>query len=256
MIFTIALLIGFLIWRPRSTQVLPSQPMSPAVLSQARQMVVVTTENWNSVGGKMRRFSRTNVTDAWSEVGDEIPIVVGRSGLAWGRGLHGNPPDTGPIKREGDGKAPAGIFRLSSAFGYAAADASSFIKLPYTQSTSTIECVDDVDSTNYNRLVDRAQSRTIDWKSSEQMRRQDDLYRWGIVVDHNANTALAGGGSCIFLHIWSSPTTGTAGCTAMDSTKIEELLRWLDPADTPILVQLTESVYAKLSESWRLPPIR
>jgi len=47
------------------------------------------------------------------------PRELGRAGLAWGLGLHGNPPFPGPIKREGDGRSPAGAFELSSAFGYA-----------------------------------------------------------------------------------------------------------------------------------------
>lgn len=225
----------------------------PAALVTARQMITVITDDWNSVTARLNRYSRPKSGETWVGVGEEIPVVVGKNGLAWGRGLHSNPPDSGPIKHEGDGKAPAGIFRLSSAFGYAPAEAAAFIRLPYTQSTSTIECVDDVDSTRYNQLVDRAQSRTVDWKSSEQMLRTDELYRWGVVVDHNANTPLAGSGSCIFLHIWSGPTTGTAGCTAMESSQIEELLRWLDPAESPILVQLTKPSYLKLSESWGLP---
>jgi L,D-peptidoglycan transpeptidase YkuD (ErfK/YbiS/YcfS/YnhG family) len=233
--------------------VVPAQQTRPAALAAARQMILVTTADWSSVTGQLSRFSRAKVTEPWAAVGDEIPIVVGRSGLAWGRGVHGNPPDTGPVKHEGDGKAPAGIFRLSSAFGYAARDAVSFIKMPYTQATSTIECVDDADSTRYNRLVDRSQSRTIDWKSSEQMLRPDDLYRLGVVVEHNANTPLPGGGSCIFLHIWSGPSNGTSGCTAMDASRIEELLAWLDPDESPILVQLTKPLYLKLSESWGLP---
>jgi zinc D-Ala-D-Ala dipeptidase len=51
-------------------------------------------------------------------------MVVGRNGLAWGIGVV--PTDdaqvrseSAPVKREGDGRAPAGIFALSTAFGYA-----------------------------------------------------------------------------------------------------------------------------------------
>lgn len=232
----------------------PISTTRPAALALARQMILVRTEDWSAVSGRLQRFERTNPDQPWKLAGIEIPIVVGRSGLAWGRGLHGNPPDPGPVKHEGDGKAPAGVFRLRSAFGYAAADAAAFIKLPYTQSTSAIECVDDVDSTHYNRLVDRARTTTMDWKSSEQMLRNDDQYRWGIVVDHNANTPVAGSGSCIFLHIWLGPSHGTSGCTAMEWGKIEELLSWLDPIMSPVLVQLPEPEYRKLHELWGLPP--
>ncbi|MEJ2489338.1 MAG: hypothetical protein P8Y50_06050 [Sulfurovaceae bacterium] len=41
-------------------------------------------------------------------------------------------------------------------------------------------------------------------------------------------------GSCIFLHIKSIPTMG---CTAMSEEAMLELLKWLDPAKAPILIQ-------------------
>ena len=69
------------------------------------------------------------------------------------------------------------------------------------------------------------------------MRRDDILYKWGVVVDHNA-AAIPGAGSCIFLHIWKSSSAPTAGCTAMPESDLVRLLRWLDPARHPILIQL------------------
>lgn len=218
-------------------------------------MILVTTADWHSVTGKLQRFERNSWAGGWTPIGSEIPIVVGRTGLAWGRGAHGAPPGQGPIKREGDGRAPAGVFHLSSAFGYAPADEASFVRLPYTQSKENIECVDDADSTHYNQLVDRSKVRTADWKSSEQMRRSDDLYRWGVVIDHNAHTPLPGSGSCIFLHIWAGPSSGTSGCTAMDVGNIEELLAWLTPTANPMLVQLPERELERLRGLWSLPSV-
>ena len=49
--------------------------------------------------------------------GEAIPAVVGRNGLAWGRGVRTDLPAGEPQKREGDGRAPAGIFKLGPAFG-------------------------------------------------------------------------------------------------------------------------------------------
>jgi len=70
------------------------------------------------------------------------------------------------------------------------------------------------------------------------MLRQDELYRWGILVDHNAGSPVAGNGSCIFMHIWRGPGEPTVGCTAMPAAEIEKVLGWLDPASQPLLVQL------------------
>jgi D-alanyl-D-alanine dipeptidase len=92
-----------------------------------------------------------------------------------------------------------------------------------------------------------------DWNSSEHMLRSDDLYRWGVVVDHNADPPRPGAGSCIFLHIWRGPGQPTVGCTAMPQENLESVLGWLDPAKKPLLVQLPESEYQRLKRKWKLP---
>jgi D-alanyl-D-alanine dipeptidase len=255
LLFSILLLVAALLWRPLETRIMTTSSSTnhPTALTLARQLVLVTTVDWSAVTGVLQRFERGEPSQTWKPIGIAIPIVVGRNGMGWGRGLHGAPKGPGPIKREGDGKAPAGIFRLSAAFGYVSRQDARNVKLPYTQSLATSECVDDVESTHYNRILDRSQTATTDWKSSEQMRRTDDLYRWGVVVDHNAGTPVPGSGSCIFLHIWISPSTGTSGCTAMEPARIEELLDWLDPAASPVLVQLPGGEATRLRTAWDLP---
>jgi L,D-peptidoglycan transpeptidase YkuD (ErfK/YbiS/YcfS/YnhG family) len=93
--------------------------------------------------------------------------------------------------------------------------------------------------------------------STEPMRRDihvdgDQRYRLGFVIEHNAQ-AVPRGGSCIFAHEWASPTTPTAGCTAMAPATMEALLGWLDPAATPVFVLLTEVDHARLRAPWDLP---
>jgi L,D-peptidoglycan transpeptidase YkuD (ErfK/YbiS/YcfS/YnhG family) len=224
-------------------------------LASSTQMLVVTAKDWDTIPGVMRRFTRTDTQSPWTEVGTPIPIVVGRKGLGWGRGL--NPPADmpGPIKREGDKKSPAGIFRLSSAFGLAAPDQMKQVKMPYLQLTGGIECVDDDKSTNYNTIVDRGHISQPDWNSSEKMREVGGAYRLGVVIDHNSDPLEPGGGSCVFIHIWQNSQTGTTGCTAMAPDKMETLLPWLDPAAHPVLVQLPESEYKHLQKNWLLPSL-
>jgi zinc D-Ala-D-Ala dipeptidase len=83
--------------------------------------------------------------------------------------------------------------------------------------------------------------------------RSIDLYRLGVVVDYNATPPAAGRGSCIFLHVWRGPHSSTAGCTAMPEPALAELVRWLEAARHPGLVQLTESAYARRRAAWGLP---
>jgi L,D-peptidoglycan transpeptidase YkuD (ErfK/YbiS/YcfS/YnhG family) len=218
--------------------------------AQASQLLVVTTATWDTTGGALRRYARDG-DGAWRAEGAPVPVVVGRTGLAWGIGLA---PDAAgePEKREGDGKAPAGAFPLGTAFGFAPNAAAVGTRLPYLPLVSSVECVDDVASTHYNRIVDRGRVPRVDWTSSERMR-SIDQYRLGVAVDYNVAPPVAGRGSCIFLHVWSGPASSTAGCTAMPEPALSELVRWLDPERRPVLVQLTDAAYARRRSAWRLP---
>jgi len=230
-----------------------SAPSLPGpVPDESRQLLLVVTPTWTSTTGTLRRFERSTDGAAWRAVGTPVEVVVGRAGLGWGRGLHTS-PSTGPQKREGDGRAPAGVFRLTDAFGYAPLD-SAATGLPYVQATPDLECVDDVDSRFYNRVLDRTDV-AADWDSHEEMRRRDVLYRRGVVVAHNADTPRAGGGSCIFLHVWRGPGTTTSGCTAMPEARLAEAMGWLDAEAGPVLVQLPDAEYRRLRRSWALPSL-
>lgn len=223
-----------------------------APLTGSTQALVVTTKGWDAVQGSLRRFARSDAQSAWVQVGEAIPIVVGRKGLGWGRGVNPASNLTGPVKKEGDKKSPAGIFQLKTAFGLMASDDVKWIKLPYTQLTDAIECVDDAKSAHYNTIVDRDKSAPVDWDSSEKMH-QIAQYRLGIVVEHNSDPREPGSGSCVFIHIWQGENTGTTGCTAMAPENIETLLYWLEPAARPVLIQLPQSEYNQLQTQWQLP---
>lgn len=204
----------------------------------------------------MRSFERNGINGDWHERAAKIPVVVGKNGLGVGKGMVRLRMEGAPIKKEGDEKAPAGIFRLSSAFGYAPARSASWVKLPYLPLSKTIEGVDDPGSRYYNKLVDRSRVPNVDWHSSEQMRRDGALYyKWGVVVDHNA-AAIPGAGSCIFLHIWEGASLSTTGCTAMAENDLVRLLRWLDPTRRPVLVQMPRATYRAVRAKHNLPPER
>jgi len=87
------------------------------------------------------------------------------------------------------------------------------------------------------------------------MLRADNLYKWGVVVAHNSR-ATPGAGSCIFLHIWKDSRSATAGCTAMPEPDLVNLLRWLNPAARPVLVQMPQQEYEAARAKFRLPAAR
>jgi L,D-peptidoglycan transpeptidase YkuD (ErfK/YbiS/YcfS/YnhG family) len=239
--------------------------VEPDAFAHSTQMIVVTTPDWNAVDGQLQRFERGSSHEKWHLAGKPIPIVVGRSGMGWGIGIiaidhPGIRSASEPVKKEGDGRSPAGVFNLGTAFGYASQPLSG-LKLSYLNLTPSIECVDDVRSKYYNRVLNRS-SVSPDWNSSEHMRNAGEAYIWGVVIDHNgtvqqanAHPPVPGGGSCVFMHIWSGAGRGTAGCTAMPQSELEAVLLWLDPKRKPLLVQLPAADYARLSHRWKLPPL-
>lgn len=236
----------------------PAEARQPKALASATEIVVVTTSDWNAVEGTLQRYERRLPDQKWAPAGQAVSVVVGKNGLGWGTGAVstdalGIRAASDPVKKEGDGKAPAGVFSLSRAFGYAP-QVQPGSKMPYVPLTPAVECVDDSNSKFYNHVVDRG-SVAPDWNSSEHMLRSDELYRWGIVVDHNSNPARPSAGSCIFLHVWRGPGQGTVGCTAMPREHVESLLAWLDPARKPLLVQLPEQQYRRIRKAWGLPAV-
>ncbi len=228
-------------------------PTPRAETDNSHQLVVVIAPNWTSTVGTIRRFERTTDTSEWTPLGASVPVVVGRTGLAWGVGFD-DASTQGPRKHEGDGKAPAGIFPLDTAFGFAPRDSMRDVLLPYVQLLPTTDCVDDTGSAHYNTVVDRAAVSRVDWNSAERMR-EVAQYKVGVIVGYNASPPVKGRGSCIFLHIWAGPDSHTAGCTAFDEAKLRDIMRWLDPRKRPLLVQLTAEEYEDHQVGWRLPPI-
>jgi D-alanyl-D-alanine dipeptidase len=201
----------------------------------------------------MTRFERPTTTASWTRIESAIPIVVGRTGLAWGAGFDDVSTD-GPHKHEGDGKAPAGVFPLDTAFGFAPPESMRNLRLPYVQLLPTTDCVDDTASAHYNTVVDKSRVGSVDWHSAEHMR-EVQQYRIGVIVGYNASPPVKGRGSCIFLHIWAGPDSHTAGCTAFDETWLREAMTWLDSAKRPLLVQLTTDSYVKLRTNYGLPTL-
>lgn len=229
-----------------------SAPAASNPVSDSRQSLVVVAPDWNSQTGTLRAFERSGAD--WKIRGEAIPVVLGKNGLGWGLGLIDVKNEAGPKKAEGDQRVPAGIFLLGPAFGYAPAASARWIKLRYVPLTPETEGVDDPRSRYYNQLVDRSEVARVDWHSSEQLRRADDLYKWGLFVAHNS-TAIPGAGSCIFMHIWRNSSAATVGCTAMPEQNLVQLLRWLDPEAHPILIQMPRHDYTRFQSRFSLPPI-
>jgi D-alanyl-D-alanine dipeptidase len=218
------------------------RPSGRSLIAKADKLIIVTTPDWNSVKGGLVRYEKRG--GHWEQLGGPVEIVVGKNGMGWTPAL---PPEKdAPVKREGDGRSPAGVFRLTQTFGFA--DSLPVAK-EYLPLTPTIECVDDVKSKHYAHIVDGSEV-PVDWNSSEKMR-EISLYKWGVVVPYNMSDTKSGAGSCIFLHIRPASGNGTAGCTAMPEANIEEIVRWIGKG--AVLVQMPEVEYANMKTKLSTP---
>ena len=218
----------------------------------SKQMIAVRTPSWTASKGILQRYERYNKAD-WTPVGAPAPVILGRNGMGWGRGLHQIPNDGNPVKHEGDGKSPAGVFRFGDAFGFPSPEEIGDLHIPYKPVDEYLECIDDIDSQYYNKLVENNTVDVIDWESSEHIQRSPNAYHFGLVVEHNTADTQKGAGSCIFLHCVSVDGDSTAGCTTIERAEMEKIVKWLNADDDPVLVQLPESEYTRLKDQWNLP---
>lgn len=252
LITTFLLIIAFAVIS--SAQVKTPEPAAVRVpFEHSLQAVVVTTNGWNTMAGKAAIFERKNSTSDWKMNGESFPVVVGRNGLAWAELLNGD-IDMAKIKYEGDGNSPAGLFPLTASFG--TSSKPNAVELPYTRLAEFTECVDDVKSFHYNRIVNRLQVGIFDWKSSEKMLAMGEQYNLGVFVAYNSYPVEKGRGSCIFLHIWKDALSGTSGCTAMERRNLERIVAWASPAKNPYLVQMPKEIYDNRRKSWKLPKLK
>lgn len=221
-------------------------------LDETQQLVVVLADSWDAVRARMLLFEKKG--DTWIKVNSAYDAVVGSKGLAWADGQQPTAGET-LVKREGDRKAPAGIFRLIKSMGYDAVPPAG-VTFSYEPIQEGLHCVDDRASKYYNKIVNEkdmsAPAREL-WKSSEIMKRKDILYKWLVVVDYNTHNPRPGAGSCIFIHVMRSKDRGTAGCTAIAEKDIITLLKWIKPEANPLLVQLPKPEYEKYGKEWKLP---
>jgi L,D-peptidoglycan transpeptidase YkuD (ErfK/YbiS/YcfS/YnhG family) len=173
--------------------------------------------------------------------------------LVWGLGLH---PNAGKavIKTEGDGRTPAGVFRIGGTWGSDAA-IRKHEKLPYRQVTTRDLWVEDPASESYNRHLILPHEPATAWEKKQQMKQNDAAHRLKLFIAHNAPPKVVkGAGSSIFFHIWrNGGASATAGCTTMEEARLRALIASIDPTQQPLYVILPAAEYQQFRAAWKLP---
>jgi L,D-peptidoglycan transpeptidase YkuD (ErfK/YbiS/YcfS/YnhG family) len=222
-----------------------------AVPNDTLQLVVVITRSWSATAATLLRFERAAPGGDWLAAGQARRASVGKTGLAWGRGLQPEGLE-GPEKREGDNATPAGAFRLTTAFGTAARKAD----IAYTQVRTGLVCVTDKASVRYNKVVDLSKE-PMSWNVDEPLFGIDDSYETAVVIDQNPAPSVPGRGACIFIHGWKGGVgKPTFGGVASDREVVSSLLSWLDAEARPVVVILPWDEYRLYMKPWVLPALQ
>lgn len=180
------------------------------------QALVVVTSHAKARSGTLYLYEKQNGT--WRKVLANIRVVVGKNGFG--------------KQKEGDGKTPAGVYPLGTAFGTAKKPAG--LKIPYRQTTAYDYWVDDPTSKDYNRWIYYRGNPHRRWKSFERL--THPLYKYAVVVRYNDSPIVKGKGSAIFLHIWPRPSSYTLGCIAMAEKDLLSVIKRLDAKKKPIIL--------------------
>ena len=229
-----------------------SSVCAAGVPADCQQLIVGIAPDWDSMRGTLQRFERS-ADGPWRPVSQPVPVLFGKEGLAWGRGLGGEESESGLHKQERDGRAPAGIFRIGKIYTYdpklpVGAD------FPFHQVTKADAWIDDPSRPDYNRFVTiQDPEHPPPWFQKEKMRHNDAAYRWLVEIRHNSDPPLPNKGSAIFFHIRRGPQRPTSGCTTMAENELVRLIQWLRAERNPCYVLLPRADYLEKSAAWYLP---
>jgi L,D-peptidoglycan transpeptidase YkuD (ErfK/YbiS/YcfS/YnhG family) len=213
-------------------------------LGGARQVVVVTASSWSTSYATVRTYR--NDSTGWHAQLAPMSARIGSRGFA----PLGN-------RRQDSGETPAGTFGLLSAFG-AAPDPGT--ALAYRQfDRNDWWPYDPRDPRTYNVAQFHGRSGATLWRPAwaEHLWDLRDQYEYAVVLDYNLPEGTyrsgsqrfatssadprAGGG--IFLHVRAPRPT--SGCVAVSRAGMLSILRWLDPAQHPVIVMAPTSAIGR-----------
>jgi L,D-peptidoglycan transpeptidase YkuD (ErfK/YbiS/YcfS/YnhG family) len=192
----------------------------PALIDNATRLVFVTAASMHTSAARLALFVRDNRAAAWREYRAAQPVRLGEYGMAWGAGFLQLARRGEPVKNEHDWRTPAGIYQIGAPFGFAASKRANYVQLKAGETF----CVDDVKSPAYNTITTIARAGGV---RGERMRNFPG-YRHGLFIDYPSDHSKPLG-SCIFIHIWDSPTEATAGCIGMPEKEVVDLQNFAEP---------------------------
>lgn len=140
-----------------------------------------------------------------------IPVALGRSGIK-------------ANKREGDGATPSGCFHPTRVWWRHDRRRRPATRLPVERIRPDDGWCENPAHRRYNQPI-----RLNPRQPGDRLMRADALYDLIIEIDHNTRPRIAGRGSAVFIHVARPQLAPTAGCIAMPSATLLQLLRRMGP---------------------------
>ncbi len=216
------------------------QPVGPSfsVPASARELIVVSSRKYDPIDflAGFRTYRRTSAASPWTPV---FPVWKAEIGAG----------DLLDIRREGDRATPTGVYPLGLTM-YGNDPNPGGLHMPYHRLICGDWWDEDPYSSEYNQFVHVPCASTPTFAGwSEPLWTETTAYPYFAVIDFNENPTVFGTdapGSGIFLHAWVNGPT--EGCVALPVAALLRVLRWLEPADHPVIEIGTDV------EVGRLPP--
>ncbi|MGH9030160.1 MAG: L,D-transpeptidase family protein [Acidimicrobiales bacterium] len=202
--------------------------MTGGAASSQGQLVQVVASGYGTTTATLTAYQRSS-EGGWQSVLGPFQADVGDNGLA-----------QPGAKREGDGRTPSGIFGFGFFFGDLANPGG--FQFPFRQATSSDYWDDDPSSPDYNQWVDESTQGAAAAGANPEPMFDEPAYNYGAVIDYNTGPVVSSPpmGSAIFLHV--STGGATDGCVSLPENELLEVLRWLNPSESPeIMIGVSSS---------------
>ena len=184
----------------------------------ARQLVIVSTAGYGTSVATVELWQWSG--RCWASVGGPWSGWVGENGFS-------------DHKREGDGTTPTGMYGFGPVIYGNAPDPGAH------GAYHRLVCGDwwdeDPSSAAYNTFQHVPCGATPPFGGdSEALWTETTAYPSFAVVDYNNAPVVRGAGSAIFVH--ADLGHATTGCVSIPRPDLDQLLRWLQPSETPAIV--------------------
>lgn len=138
-------------------------------------------------------------------------------------------------RRAGSRTTPGGVYSLGEKFGIK--DKPKGLNAQYTKVTEDDYWNGDSSMPSYNQHVKGSEMPSY-WnpRSSEHLIDYEHAYNYCTMINFNVDPAVAGRGSCIFLHCTYPGSTSSGGCVAIPEDKMIESLILMAEGNSYIVI--------------------